>query len=223
MIVLTVGVGIWMKDVIKSKDFEARREKSGSLKQNQRLGYVLKQAGKLILSEPLIPFAIIGSVIQLFLEIEGSNTTTLIVSYNYTKSCPLPSNPLNTCNKSGDDHAKTFLSLLGIIKVLLSIPFMIFVGWLCGKMNNAVLLIMCYIVTIASGFYMVAFTEEAGSSMNFTVGFLITQIMDSCNFVASQTLLQSMLLPDSRGAILSLNTMMYGFGACFVFGLIESI
>lgn len=48
---------------------------------------------------------------------------------------------------------------------------MILVGWLCGKMNNAVILICCYVITISSGFYMVAFTAEAGTSINFTIEF----------------------------------------------------
>lgn len=78
-------------------------------------------------------------------------------------------------------------------------------------------------ITIASGFYMAYYTDEAGTSLKFTIGFLITQIMDSCNFVASQTLLQTLLLPDSRGVILSLNTIMYSIGLLVVFELIEVI
>ena len=100
---------------------------------------------------------------------------------------------------------------------------MIFVGWICGRASSAIVLICCYLITITSGFYMIHFTHEAGSNINFTIGFLITQIMDSCNFVASQTLLQERLLPDSRGVILSLNTIMFAVGSIVVFQMIEII
>jgi len=136
---------------------------------------ILKQAWNLLLSEPYISFAIIGSVIQLFLEIEGTGTTTLIVSYNYThNNCLNPTDIKSTCVIHENSRSKEFLSVLGILKVIISVPFMILTGWLCSKMNHAVLLVCCYVITISSGFYMVAFTHEAGSNINFTIAFLIT-------------------------------------------------
>jgi hypothetical protein len=90
-------------------------------------------------------------------------------------------------------------------------------------MEVAVLLILCYLVTIASGVIMVVNTLTAGNNIYFTLGYLISQIMDSCNFIASMTLLMTNLLPDSRGFILCINNVCFGVGAFSVFYLIKLI
>ena len=52
-----------MKDVINSNDFEKRKAMSQSISGEKRFTFILKQALKLLRDEPLISFAIIGSVI----------------------------------------------------------------------------------------------------------------------------------------------------------------
>lgn len=51
-----------MKDVINSKDFDARRERSDTETASKRISYVIKQGFKLIFSEPQILFGILGLV-----------------------------------------------------------------------------------------------------------------------------------------------------------------
>jgi len=59
MIVVFVG----MKDVIKQKDFDVRRERSDSTTPKKRIALVIKQALKVIWDEPQIFYAILGYTI----------------------------------------------------------------------------------------------------------------------------------------------------------------
>ena len=54
----------WMKDVINEKEFDERRASSRSTQKKVRFTFVLKQAATLLVTEPVMPLAILGGVIQ---------------------------------------------------------------------------------------------------------------------------------------------------------------
>lgn len=58
---------------------------------------------------------------------------------------------------------------------------------------------------------MTLYTTEAGC-WQFSIGFLVSQILTSCNFVITQTMLMSKMLPDSRGVIISIQMVFYTLG-----------
>ena len=58
---------------------------------------------------------------------------------------------------------------------------------------------------------MTVYTTQAGT-WQFTVGFLVSQILTSCNFVITQTMLMSKMEPDSRGVITSVQMVFYTLG-----------
>ena len=58
---------------------------------------------------------------------------------------------------------------------------------------------------------MIQYTQLAGS-WQFTLGYLISQILDACNFIFTQTMLMQNLKAQSRGVVMSLNTMMWHLG-----------
>ena len=78
-----------------------------------------------------------------------------------------------------------------MITVIIAIPFVVIFGWLCSKMNTGFLMVICFTITIISGIVQIHFTEHAGFSLYFKYGFLVSQIMDSCNFVVANTLLMN--------------------------------
>ena len=59
-------------------------------------------------------------------------------------------------------------------------------------------------------------TPNAGD-FQFTFGFISSQILDSCTFVITQTMLMSKLKQDSRGVIISFNSMCYALGILTVY------
>ena len=59
-ILLLVG----MKDVVKTKDFEIRRERSNSLESKKRLIFVIRQAINSIITEPMIILGILGAMVD---------------------------------------------------------------------------------------------------------------------------------------------------------------
>lgn len=80
-------VFFWMKDVILEKEFDERRASSRSIHTKVRFGFVLKQAGTLIITEPLIFLAILGGVIQYCFLILGNSTSNLAIDYVYEVKC----------------------------------------------------------------------------------------------------------------------------------------
>ena len=77
----------WMKDVILEKEFDDRRASTRSSITKVRFGFVLKQAGKLLITEPLIALAILGGVIQYCFLILGNGTSNLAIDYVYEEKC----------------------------------------------------------------------------------------------------------------------------------------
>ena len=80
-------VYFWMKDVILEKEFDDRRESTRSSIRKVRFGFVLKQAGTLLITEPLIALAILGGVIQYCFLILGNGTSNLAIDYVYEERC----------------------------------------------------------------------------------------------------------------------------------------
>ena len=80
-------VYFWMKDVILEKQFDERRESTRSSVRKVRFGFVLKQAGTLLITEPLIALAILGGVIQYCFLILGNGTSNLAIDYVYEEKC----------------------------------------------------------------------------------------------------------------------------------------
>jgi hypothetical protein len=80
-------VYFWMKDVILEKEFDERRESTRSSVRKVRFGFVLKQAGTLLITEPLIALSILGGVIQYCFLILGNGTSNLAIDYVYEEKC----------------------------------------------------------------------------------------------------------------------------------------
>ena len=84
-------------------------------------------------------------------------------------------------------------------------------GYLTKKCSCAKLLIFTDLIVILGGYLMTVYTTQAGT-WQFTVGFLVSQILTSCNFVITQTMLMSKMEPDSRGVITSVQMVFYTLG-----------
>ena len=84
--------------------------------------------------------------------------------------------------------------MLHIITVLASIPVTIYMAHLTTKYSTATLLIYFSTLVVLSGTLMISSVKETDSWL-FMIGYLISQTINSSNFVLSNTMLMSRLQP----------------------------
>ena len=89
---------------------------------------------------------------------------------------------------------------------MFAVPLSIFVAYLTTRYSIPKMLIFTDIICLTSVAIMVAYAKHAGETI-FTVAYFIGETLDGSNFIFTSTMMFSRLKAESRGAILSINSV----------------
>jgi len=98
---------------------------------------------------------------------------------------------------------------------LVAVPLSWFVAYLTTKFNVPKMLIFTDIFCLINLWIMIKYAKQAGS-WQFATAYFIGETLDGSNFIFTATMMMSKLKAESRGAIMSINSVAGSFGAIFL-------
>lgn len=87
-----------------------------------------------------------------------------------------------------------------MVKTIGSLPVLILFGYLTTRLNLANMLLFSTSLVILFG-YLMAYNATELNFM-FSMGYILSQLFDSCNFIITQTMIMIKMAPESRGMII---------------------